>query len=52
MTPRATIALLNWNGGDFVRLCLDSVLRQSEQDIEIVVAGSFTHLTLPTSDLA
>ena len=40
MTPRATIALLNWNGGDFVRLCLDSVLRQSEQDIEIVVVDN------------
>ena len=40
MTPRATIALLNWNGGDFVRPCLDSVLRQSEQNIEIVVVDN------------
>ena len=40
MTPRATIALLNWNGGNFVRPCLDSVLRQSEQNIEIVVVDN------------
>ena len=24
MTPRATVALLNWNGGDFVRPCIES----------------------------
>ena len=40
MMPRATIALLNWNGGDFVRPCLASVLRQSEQDIEIIVVDN------------
>ncbi len=40
MTPRATIALLNWNGGDFVRPCVASVLDQSERDIEIVVVDN------------
>ncbi len=35
--PRATIALLNWNGGEFVRPCVESILRQTEQDIEVVV---------------
>jgi len=37
MTPRATVALLNWNGGDFVRPCIESVLAQTERSIEIVV---------------
>lgn len=38
--PRATIALLNWNGGDFVRPCVESILRQNEQDFEVVVVDN------------
>lgn len=40
MTPRATIAILNWNGGDFVGSCIESILGQSEQDIEVVVVDN------------
>lgn len=40
MTPRATIALLNWNGGDYVRPCVESVLRQSERNLEILVVDN------------
>lgn len=40
MTPRATIALLNWNGGDFVRPCIESILRQTEQNIEVIVVDN------------
>lgn len=38
--PRATIALLNWNGGDFVRPCIESIIRQSEQDLEVIVVDN------------
>ncbi len=38
--PRATIAILNWNGGTFVRPCVQSVLSQSERDIEIIVVDN------------
>jgi len=38
--PRATIALLNWNGGEFVRPCVESILKQTEQDIEVVVVDN------------
>jgi len=40
VTPRATIAILNWNGGDFVGSCIESILGQSEQDIEVVVVDN------------
>jgi GT2 family glycosyltransferase len=38
--PRATIALLNWNGGDFVVPCVTSLLSQTERSIEIVVVDN------------
>jgi len=38
--PRATIALLNWNGGDFVRPCTESIIRQSELDLEVIVVDN------------
>ena len=44
MTPPATIALLNWNGRDFRRVCLDRLLRQNAAD-----TGSFV-ARLPSPD--
>lgn len=38
--PRATIALLNWNGGAFVRPCVQSVLSQSERDVQVIVVDN------------
>lgn len=49
MTPRATVALLNWNGGDFVRPCIESVLAQTERSIEIVVIDN--HSTDGSADV-
>ncbi len=40
MKPRATIALLNWNGGDYVRPCIESILGQTEPDIEVIVVDN------------
>lgn len=37
---RATIAILNWNAGDFVRPCIQSVLGQSERDVEVIVVDN------------
>lgn len=37
---RATIALLNWNGGHFVRPCIESLLAQTEPALEIVVVDN------------
>ncbi len=37
---RATLAVLNWNGGSFVRPCVESLLSQSEPSLEIIVVDN------------
>lgn len=38
--PRATVAVLNWNCGHFIRECLESVFNQTEPSIEIIVVDN------------
>ena len=49
---KATIVIPNINGKGWLKDSIESVYAQTEQDFElIVVAVSYTHLTLPTNSL-
>lgn len=47
--PLVSIIILNWNGSDYIALCLDSILQSDYQKIEVIVvdnASSDTSLSV------
>ncbi len=40
MNPIISIIVLNWNGGDHVRACIDSLLQQDYANLEIIVVDN------------
>lgn len=38
--PLVSVVLLNWNGGSYIRLCLDHLLSQTCNDMEIIVVDN------------
>lgn len=39
-TSKVSIVILNWNGGKYLKECLDSVLKTDYQDLEIIVVDN------------
>ncbi len=40
MTPRVTVVVPNWNGKQFLNLCLGSLPEQSFRDFEVLVVDN------------
>ena len=47
LSPLVSIIICVYNGEKYLERCLQSAMSQSYKNIEIIVAVSYTHLTLP-----
>jgi len=39
-TPKVSVVILNWNGGEHLKKCLDSVLKTDYHDLEVIVVDN------------
>jgi len=39
-TPKVSVVILNWNGGEYLKKCLDSVLKTDYHDLEVIVVDN------------
>jgi len=40
MLPKASVVALNWNGGKSIKLCIDSILKQTYKNLEIILVDN------------